>query len=237
MFSKNKKAAGDEEELLGIGEENAGQGSSSGIDSAAPDGPLDEFIDGQPSAKPGDYVTIPNSKILLIRKLLRTIRESEEQIENLLSAGVPAEDLDRISLGQISDFSAERPSEYYGQEKVIEGVFDGERMVGPDGKQYTVPSNYASKSKLVEGDLMKLTITPNGTFLYKQIGPIDRSRVVGALAKDEDGNYHVESNGKHWRVLTASVTYFRGENGDEAVILIPKNGDSKWAAIENIIKR
>ena len=35
--------------------------------------------------------------------------------------------------------------------KIIEGVFDGQTMVGPDGKNYPVPANYASKSKLVEG--------------------------------------------------------------------------------------
>jgi len=28
--------------------------------------------------------------------------------------------------------------------KVIEGVFDGQNMVGSDGKTYPVPANYAS---------------------------------------------------------------------------------------------
>jgi len=42
--------------------------------------------------------------------------------------------------------------------KVIEGVFDGQNMVGSDGKTYPVPANYASKSKLVQGDILKLTI-------------------------------------------------------------------------------
>src|SRR5471030_1604688 len=40
--------------------------------------------------------------------------------------------------------------------KVIEGIFDGQNMIGPDKKQYPVPANYASKSKLVEGDGLKL---------------------------------------------------------------------------------
>ena len=35
--------------------------------------------------------------------------------------------------------------------RVIEGVFDGQMMLGPDGKSYPIPANYASKSKLVEG--------------------------------------------------------------------------------------
>jgi hypothetical protein len=39
--------------------------------------------------------------------------------------------------------------------KIIEGVFDGQNMVGSDGKTYPVPANYASKSKLVQGDILK----------------------------------------------------------------------------------
>lgn len=121
--------------------------------------------------------------------------------------------------------------------RVVEGVFDGVNMVGPDGKLYSVPANYASKSKLVEGDTMKLTIQPNGEFIYKQIGPIERERMVGILQRDgETGEYMTLAGGNEYRVLQASVTYFRGSVGDEVVILVPKGGQSKWAAVENIIK-
>jgi uncharacterized protein YrzB (UPF0473 family) len=37
-------------------------------------------------------------------------------------------------------------------------------------------------------------------------------------------------------VLLASITYFKGEAGDEVVILVPQNGETRWAAVENIIK-
>jgi len=37
--------------------------------------------------------------------------------------------------------------------------------------------------------------------------------------------------------VTASVTYYKGEAGDEVVILVPKNGESKWAAVENIVRK
>lgn len=124
-----------------------------------------------------------------------------------------------------------------GEAKIIEGVFDGQNMIGPDGKQYSVPSNYASKSKLVEGDIMKLTIQPNGTFVYKQIGPRERDRLKGILTKDgERGDFQVLAEGRRYRVLLASVTYFKGEAGDEAVILVPKEKNSSWAAVENIVK-
>lgn len=144
---------------------------------------------------------------------------------------------------------------------IIEGVFDGQHMVGPDGKQYSVPSNYASKSKLVEGDILKLRITGRGAFVYKQIGPIARDRKVGILERDDvSGEFVaivpdaeadrtdvqraiVERSDlpmveyKRFRILRASVTYYHGEPGDEAVVLVPKDAPSTWAAVENIIKR
>lgn len=124
------------------------------------------------------------------------------------------------------------------KEKVIEGVFDGQKMIGPDGKQYSIPANYISKSKLVEGDILKLTIDDNGNFIYKQIGPVDRERLLGKLVKDEaTTEFVVMANGKTYKVIMASVTYFKGEEGDEVVFLIPKGSDSQWAAIENIIKK
>jgi len=121
-------------------------------------------------------------------------------------------------------------------ERIVEGVFNGEQMVGSDGKEYSVPFNYASKSKLVEGDLMKLTITKNGSFIYKQIGPIERKRLIGELVSDGE-QYSVLADGKTFKVLTASVTFFHGKAGDEVVILVPKDGISDWAAIENIISK
>ncbi len=120
---------------------------------------------------------------------------------------------------------------------VIEGTFDGQIMLGTDGKQYPVPANYASKSKLVEGDMLKLTITDNGTFLYKQIGPIERRHALGVVTQDESGNYYVLASGKPYRVLLASITYFKASPGDEVAVVLPRDIDSNWAAIENIIQK
>jgi hypothetical protein len=116
--------------------------------------------------------------------------------------------------------------------KVIEGVFDGQNMVGSDGKIYPVPANYASKSKLVQGDILKLTIADDGTFLYKQIGPIPRKQVVGAL-KLENGHYFVDVNGRQFRVLLASVTYFKAKPGDQVSVNVPEDDENaEWAALE-----
>ena len=116
--------------------------------------------------------------------------------------------------------------------KIVEGVFDGQVMIGPDGKSYPVPANYASKSKLVEGDSMKLTIADDGGFIYKQIGPIPRKQIIGTLVQ-HDGIYYVEANGHEYRILLASVTYFRLNIGDQVTIIVPEdNPDATWAAVE-----
>lgn len=116
--------------------------------------------------------------------------------------------------------------------KVIEGVFDGQAMIGPDGKTYPVPANYASKSKLVEGDILKLTIADDGGFLYKQIGPVPRKQIIGTLAQ-HDGAYYVEANGHEYRILLASVTYFKANVGDQITIIVPEdNPEATWAAVE-----
>jgi len=121
--------------------------------------------------------------------------------------------------------------------KIIEGVFDGQNMVGPDGKQYPVPANYASKSKLVVGDVLKLTIAEDGSFIYKQIGPVERKKILGILSVDERGDFKVIAEGKSFKVLTASLTYFKSEPGDEVTIVVPQGGDVEWAAVENVIKK
>jgi len=120
---------------------------------------------------------------------------------------------------------------------VVQGTFDGQFMTGADGKQYPVPANYASKSKLVEGDMLKLTITPDGTFLYKQVGPIERRHAIGIVSQDDRGNYLIVADRKLYRVLLASVTYFKLAPGDEVAILLPRDMEATFAAIENVLQK
>ena len=117
--------------------------------------------------------------------------------------------------------------------KIIEGVFDGQNMIGSDGKVYPVPANYASKSKLVQGDILKLTIADDGAFMYKQIGPIPRKQVVGTL-RLENGHYFVDVGDKNYRILLASVTYFKAKPGDQVSVNIPEDTSAniEWAALE-----
>lgn len=165
----------------------------------------------------------------LPEKQVKRLKSLIQDAETNLAA---AKELLISVLGEDDTVVTPRSSQEDVTGKVIEGIFDGQIMIGPDGKNYPVPANYASKSKLVEGDMLKLTITDGGGFVYKQIGPTQRRQIIGTL-QQHDGAYYVEANGKEYRILLASVTYFRISVGDQVTIIIPEdNPDATWAAVE-----
>ncbi len=162
---------------------------------------------------------LPEKQVKRLRSLITEAETNLAAAKELLIS-IAGEDV--IPRGNLEDVAG----------KVIEGVFDGQGMVGPDGKSYPVPANYASKSKLIEGDILKLTIAEDGSFIYKQIGPVARRQVIGTLVQ-HDGGYYVEVSGHEYRVLLASVTYFKAKVGDQVSIIIPEdNRDAVWAAVE-----
>ncbi len=120
---------------------------------------------------------------------------------------------------------------------VVQGTFDGQVMIGTDGKQYPIPANYASKSKLVEGDLLKLTIVGDGSFIYKQIGPTPRQNKIGIVGQDANGNFFVAVDGKPYKVLLASITYFDVQPGDQVAIVTAQDENAQWAAIEAVLQQ
>jgi len=166
---------------------------------------------------------IPEKQIKRLRSLISDAETNLAAAKELLTS----------MLGDGVSISAPRDSIVSGPEgKIIEGIFDGQIMIGPDGKNYPVPANYASKSKLVEGDILKLTITDDGKFLYKQIGPVERRTVIGTLVQHDD-KYYVEVAGREYQILYASVTYFHLKNGSQVSVVIPaKNDEAAWAAVE-----
>lgn len=158
-----------------------------------------------------------------VKRLKILIQEAETSL-------AAAKELLVSLVGEDEDVVNKAAEEQIG--KVIEGVFDGQSMVGSDGKNYPVPANYASKSKLVQGDILKLTIADDGTFLYKQIGPVARIQKVGVL-KMEEGHYFVEIDDHKYRVLLASVTYFKAKPGDQVSVNLPEDDQNvEWAALE-----
>ena len=178
-------------------------------------------------------------RIELSKQILRQVHDTIGNIIQLLEGGSVAEGQHQLSNLVTSKQSLNKALNASGSQKIIEGVFDGQNMVGSDGKTYVVPANYASKSLLVEGDILKLVIKEDGAYVFKQIGPIERRRETGKLAYDAatSGFVVLGEDDQQWKVITASVTFFKGEPGDEAIILIPKSTPSTWAAVENVVKK
>jgi len=168
-----------------------------------------------------------------IAKIVRMIESAESSLKSaqaLLKEIAPEAGSSSTATANTEDAT----SYDEGENQIVEGYFDGQNMIGPNEKIYPVPANYASKSKMIEGDRLKLTIQPNGTFLYKQIAPAKRRFIKGTLI-NEDGQYKVLADGKSYRVILASVTYYKGTVGDEVTLILPEDRDSEWGSIEAII--
>lgn len=179
-----------------------------------------------------------NSKVETIIELIDSaeaaLRSAKQLMMEMGEGGSPSRSVRSRLVKKAT--SLEQESDITGTDNIIEGVFDGQSMIGPDKRAYPIPANYASKSKLIPGDILKLTIKEDGTFLYKQIKPIDRKHIIGILTND-NGQYKVLSNGKSYKVLLASVTYYRAEVGSRVTLIVPANEDSEWGAIENVLPR
>ena len=171
----------------------------------------------------------------LALQMLKQTRDSLTHVIHLLEEGDTAK-----ATRHLVDFvSAKKSMESELEQKtgshVVEGVFDGQAMVGADGVRYAVPENYASKSKLVEGDMLKLMIKPDGGYVFKQIGPVERCRLTGVLSVDMSTQEPVVVCGQDvYKVLGASISYHKGIPGDDVTILLPAGGSSIWGAIERI---
>lgn len=169
-----------------------------------------------------DDSALPEKQVKRLRKLLIDAETNLAAAKELLNSMLGADDEPVRTTEQLAG-------------RIVEGVFDGQTMHDSEGKSYPVPANYASKSKLVEGDILKLTIADDGSFIYKQIGPVARRQLVGTLVQ-HDGAYYVEAGSKEYRVLLASVTFFKGRIGDQVSIIVPEdNRNAEWAAVEAIL--
>ncbi len=165
-----------------------------------------------------DFIVTAEKSIKNAKKLLKDVLE-----ENNLSLD------DEINLDTrgLNSYSS-------ADSKIIEGVFTWEEMLGGDGNKYPVPVNYASKSKLVQWDKLKLTIEWSWKMLYKQIAPIERETKVGLITKEKE-KYQVLADGKSYNVLTAAITHFKWEVWSNVTIIIPAWKDATFAAIDSII--
>lgn len=173
-------------------------------------------------------------RIAAIKDFIDASEKSLKNAKKLLAEVLKDENID---LSSDLDLDTKWLSSYEsGESKIVEWVFTGEDMLWVDNNKYIVPVNYASKSKLVQGDRMKLTIEGSGKMLYKQIKQIDRETRVGLLTQDK-GRYQVVADGVSYDVLTAAVTHFKAEIGDNVTVLIPAGKEATFWAIEAVMPK
>lgn len=173
------------------------------------------------------------------KKTIEAIRDfiitAEKSIKNAKMLLRDVLETEGISLNSPVAFDTSNLHSYTSDDaKIIEGVFTGEEMLWSDNNKYPVPANYASKSKLVQGDKLKLTIAANGKMLYKQIAPIEREIKVGLLIKEKD-KFQVIVGWNTYDLLTAAVTHFKAEIGDNISIIVPAGKAATFGAIDMVL--
>jgi hypothetical protein len=85
-------------------------------------------------------------------------------------------------------------------------------MTGADTKKYPVPTNYASKSKLIPGDQLKLKIMEDGKLIYKLTHPADRKHCKAVISLDEHKKFiGITDQGEIYHLNQAAVTFFKGQ--------------------------
>lgn len=168
-----------------------------------------------------------NQDVTKIKNLIQAAEINLKAAQKIISSVLPGKTSSKIS-------DSPKILSINDQSNVIEGVYNGESMVDSGQKSYPVPANYASKSKLIEGDKLKLTIAADGSFIFKQIGPAIRKRLAAKLLERE-GEYFAEYQDKLFKLPKASITYYKAKDGDQISIIVPQDEQSDYAAFENII--
>lgn len=165
-----------------------------------------------------DFIVTAEKSIKNAKKLLKDLAKNNE-----------------INLESVFDYNTKWLESYSDDDKkIVEWVFTWREMLWSDGIKYPVPSNYASKSKMVQWDRLKLIIDQFWKMTYKQIAPIEREIKTWLIVKEKD-KYQVVSDWKTYDLLTASVTHFKANIWDKISIIIPAWKDATFAAIEAII--
>lgn len=165
-----------------------------------------------------DLIESAQKSITTARKILSTMGEGDESATDV-----------EMDMSGLQSYKS-------GPNKIVEGVFTGEAMLGSDGNMYPVPQNYASKSHLVQGSKLKATIGADGKITYKIIEEILYDTQVGLITMNRD-KYQVVSEGKTYNVLTASITFLKANIGDSVSLRLPRGKEATYATLEAVIPK
>jgi hypothetical protein len=155
-----------------------------------------------------------------------------ENIKNLLQSAINQVEKVRNA---IENLEQEERKAHYQSIPGTEGVFDGQYLVAEGGRKTEVPPNYAAKSKLVYGDILKV-FTDSGKQIFKQIDRVERKKIEGIMTKKE-GKWYLLSDTGSYRVSDVSADYNKAELNDKATAFIPaENPKVPFAALDKVYK-
>ena len=142
-----------------------------------------------------------------------------QRINQALSAAISSINLAKNLLKDIEGSSESRidTREIEG----IVGIFDGKSLVTIDGVRLDVPVNYASKSKIVFGDTLKM-IEDNDRKVFKQIERVKRLTKIGILSKQGDEMVVVTGDGTY-KILQVAVEFYNLKDGGQVQVLVPED--------------
>ncbi len=176
-----------------------------------------------------------NKKVILaIKDFITTSEKSLKSAKKLLTDLAKQNNINLDSQINLSTWWLHHYSDE--NSKIIEWVFTWEEMLWSDDKKYPIPVNYASKSKIVQWDKLKLTIDSAWKMTYKQISPIQREVKTGLITNDK-WKFQVVCEWDTYNLLTAAVTHFKADIWDSVCVLLPKWKKASFAAIEAVIPK
>ena len=171
------------------------------------------------------------NQIIAIKDFIMTADKSLKNAKKLLNDLIKENDID---FNKTIDLDASWLHSYSSEDSlIVEWVFTWEEMLWSNWERYPIPANYCSKSKMVQWDKLKVTISPNGKMMYKQIAPIEREFKKWLLTEDK-GKYQVIVDWEIYNLLTAAVTHFWGKIWDSITIIVPKGKKATFAALDSI---
>jgi len=119
----------------------------------------------------------------------------------------------------------------YTQVEGVVGKYDGKDLITEAGEKHEVPANYAAKSKLVYGDVLKL-IEEDGKKLFKQIERVRKERVEGILTK-KDGAWFLLTDRGSYKVSDSAAQFQNAQLNSQASAYLPEeNMDAPFATLD-----
>ena len=134
---------------------------------------LEEFEEDENEEK--TKLNSVETKLLLSKKLIANIRETLNQLELVLASDAESVDIEQL-LTKIQTADSEL-SGFQSLDKIVEGVFDGQNMVEFGRTTIHCPSKLRFKIKTRRRRHFKTHNQSNGSFFFKQIGPIEREEL------------------------------------------------------------